>query len=91
VEDVKDAAKNKSHVVVVAPDVVLAVKIAAKMEDVVKEDAVQKEDVAVFVKMGVVLEDVALFVTVVVLKEDVVMNLVSKMDVVLVLNIKIFY
>ena len=67
------------------------VQTVVKMEVVVEEGVAQKQDVAVVVKMDVVLEDVALFATVFVLLEDVAMILVVQKDVALVLNIKKFY
>jgi uncharacterized repeat protein (TIGR01451 family) len=67
------------------------VQTVVKMEVVVEEGVAQKQDVAVVVKMDVVLEDVALFATVFVLLEDVAMIPVVQKDVVLVLIIKKFY
>jgi hypothetical protein len=91
-EDVVQVNKMKN--VVVWNVVLLAffvVQTVVKMEVVVEEGVAQSKDVAVVVKMDVVLEDVAPVAIVVVSKEDAAMILVVQRDVALVLNIKKFY
>ena len=91
-EDVVQVNKMKN--VVVWNVVLLAffvVQTVVKMEVVVEEGVAQSKDVAVVVKMDVVLEDVALFAIVFVLLEDVAMIPVVQKDVVLVLTIRKFY
>ena len=89
--NVKADAVKKKDAVLIAANVVNVVPIVVKMVVVVEEGVAQSKDVAVVVKMDVVLEDVALFATVFVLLEDVAMILVVQRDVVLVLIIKKFY